>query len=86
MKCRSCKDCKSHTSIETVSLREEAEQAVINASVKMDLESCTITARLPLMYDPVKRLAPNRSIALKTYNQQVKKLNLPTNANDKQDV
>ena len=38
------------------------------------------------MFDPVKRLAPNKAVALKVYNQQVKKLNNPANATDKSDV
>lgn len=84
--CRNCKACKSHDSIEAISLKEEAEQALINASVSIDTKSCITTARLPLMYDPLKRLAPNKSIALKVYNQQVKKLNNPNNAQDKADV
>ena len=84
--CRSCKDCKTHESIEAISIKEEAEQAVINSSVSIDTDTCTTTARLPLMFDPVKRLAPNKAVALKVYNQQVKKLNNPTNATDKSDV
>ncbi|XP_066928171.1 uncharacterized protein [Clytia hemisphaerica] len=84
--CRNCKDCKSHESIEAISIKEEAEQAIINSSVSIDTNTCTTTARLPLMFDPVKRLAPNKSVALKVYSQQIKKLNNPTNAQDKSDV
>lgn len=49
-----------------MSVKEEAEQEVINKSVSI--------ATLPFMYDPVTQLAPNRDVALKVYNQQVSRL------------
>ena len=42
----------------------------------------TTTALLPLMFNPLYKLAPNKDKAL--YNQQVKKLN--QNSQDKEDV
>ena len=84
--CRECKDCRTHDSIESISLKEEAEQALIESSVSIDIESRITTARLPVLYDPAKRLAPNKSVALKVYEQQVRKLNKPENAKDKTDV
>ena len=84
--CRDCISCKKHDSIETVSLKEEAEQAVINASVTIDLNQSITTARLPFISNPITRLAPNKAIALKVYEQQVKKLNNPLNLKDKADV
>lgn len=84
--CRECKDCKSHNSLESISIKEEAEQALIESSVVIDTESCITTARLPVLYDPANRLAPNKSVALKIYQQQIQKLNKHENAKDRLDV
>ena len=84
--CRDCKACKKHDSIEAVSLKEEAEQAIINASVTIDLSKSITTARLPFISNPIARLAPNKATALKVYEKQVKKLNNPLNVKDKADV
>ncbi|XP_066926194.1 uncharacterized protein [Clytia hemisphaerica] len=84
--CRECKDCKTHDSIESISLKEEAEQALIESSVSIDIESHITTARLPVLYNPAKRLAPNKPVALKVYEQQIRKLNKPENTKDKSDV
>jgi len=37
--CRSCKNCKNHDEIESISIKEEAEQSIIDASVKVDLST-----------------------------------------------
>lgn len=84
--CRECKDCKNHDSTEAISIREDAEQAIINSSVHVDLANKVTTARLPFICDPTEKLLPNKSIALKVYQQQLRKLNKPENANDKQDI
>ena len=86
IKCRSCPSCKSSEHQQEVSIREEAEQEIINESVKLDLATNTITATLPLLQDPTTKLAPNKEIALKVYEQQLKKLNKVENERDKQDI
>ena len=49
--CRECKDCKNLDSIQAVSIREEAEQFIINTSVKVDLSSRITEATLPFVSD-----------------------------------
>ena len=83
--CRTCSKCKNHDEYETISLREEVEQHIIESSITLNHDESTITATLPFISDP-KRLANNKSKAMKVYNQQLRKLNLPTNAKDKQDI
>ena len=73
--CRECKKCKNYDSHEAVSIREEAEQAIINSSVDIDLTTRVAKAKLPFINDPHSKLAPNKMIATKVYNQQLKKLN-----------
>ena len=60
------------------------EENLIAQSVKVDVTRHTSTAKLPLIYDPLIRLQPNKHKALKTYSQQLKKLN--NNPADKADV
>ncbi|XP_066927799.1 uncharacterized protein [Clytia hemisphaerica] len=84
-KCRECKDCK-HDSNETISIREEVEQTIINKSVTIDFDKSITTAHLPFTADPTKRLSNNREKAMKVYQQQIKKLNNPKNFQDKQDI
>ena len=75
-----------HDSIEAVSVKEEAEQAIINVSITIDLSKSITTARLPFILNPITRLAPNKATALKVYEQQIKKLSNPLNVKDKADV
>ena len=86
IKCRSCSTCKSSDHQQDISIREEAEQELINQSVKLDLNTNTVTATLPLLQDPSIRLSPNKDIAMKVYQQQLKKLNKVENQQDKQDI
>ena len=74
IKCRACKDCKNSPHQEEISIKEEVEQHLIDSSITVDLNNKQIIARLPFIDDPSKKLAPNKSIALKIYNQQIKKL------------
>ena len=67
-----------------MSVKEEVEQDVINKSVKVDIDRRIATALLPLMFNLLHKLAPNKDKALCIYNQQVKKLN--QNPQDKEDV
>ena len=65
-----------------MSVKEEVEQDVINKSITVDTDRRT--ALLPLMFNPLYKLAPNKDKVLHVYNQQVKKLN--QNPQDKKDV
>ena len=56
------------------SIKEEAEQDMINQSVHVNLKRQAI-ANLPSMHYPAIELYPNKTEALKVYNQQLKKLN-----------
>ena len=81
--CRNCKACKEHSRSD-MSVKEEVEQDVIKKSITVDTDRRIITALLPLMFNPLHKLALNKDKALCIYNQQVKKLN--QNPEDKEDV
>ena len=82
--CRNCKACNEHSQADMMSVKEEKEQDVNNKSVTVDTDRRITTALLPLMFNPLRKLAPNKDKALCIYNQQVKKLN--QNPQDKEDV
>ena len=84
--CRNCKACKHETTNDIISIKEEVEQSLINASVSIDFDTHTATASLPFIQDPLTRLTNNRDKALKVYQQQVNKLNQSANDRDKQDI
>ena len=63
--CRGCQKCKNGDKIEKVSLKEEYEQSLIDASVTVDIDAGVSTATLPFLVDPEKRLADNKEMALK---------------------
>ena len=67
-----------------MSVTEEVEQDFINKSVTVDTDRKITTALLPLMFNLLHKLAPNKDKALCIYNQRVKKLN--QNPQDKEDV
>ena len=73
-KCRDCADCKSGEHIESISIRAEREQSIIDASVSVDFQHGRTEALLPFMEDPAEKLIPNKDIALKVYRQQTRKL------------
>ena len=76
--CRGCKTCKENAQYENVSIREEVEQDLIVRSVTVDTINHKCIARLPFMFDPRVKLAPNIKQALKVYNQMVRMLqNVP---------
>ena len=84
--CRNCKSCKHFDEYEAISLKEEVEQDIINSSVTVNLEDSTTTASLPFVANPLRRLAPNKDRAMKVFSQQLRKLNKPSNSQDKEDV
>ena len=83
-KCRGCRDCVKSMETECISIQEEVEQALIDKSVKVNLDLNCTSALLPFLSDPIAILASNEKIALKIYQNQVKNLN--KNKKDKEDV
>ena len=63
---------------------DEVHQSLINTSVKVDLEKGEVIAKLPFLSDPTKKLKSNKSVAMKIYYAQIKKLSI--DPNDKNDV
>ena len=74
IKCRSCNACKNDEDLETVSVKEEIEQDLINNSVSVHTKNQVAIASLLLTHSPEKRLAPDRHKAEKVYKQQLRKL------------
>ena len=69
--CRNCSKCKNGDTLEAISFREEAEQALIEQSVELDPEKSVLWAKLPFILDPVAMLRPNRFIAEKVLKSQL---------------
>ena len=63
--CRSCQECIKGSGYERISIKQEAEQELIKASVKIDLEKGRAFADLPFKLDPHEYLADNSQVALK---------------------
>ena len=76
VRCRGCKDCKSGAKIEFISIQEEVERGIIDQSVEVNLSKGHVTAKLPFLCDPTKKLMSNEAIARKIYFAQIKKLNI----------
>ena len=70
--CRNCHACKNSDQVETLSLQEEKEQAQIEACVRLDNSSNTLFAKLPFIKDPEEKLKPNKRIAHKILDTQVR--------------
>ena len=84
IRCRECKNCLAGGKIEFISIQEEVEQGIIDQSVDVNLTEGHVTAKLPFLCDPTKKLVSNEPIAKKIYFAQVKKLNI--DPKDKDDV
>ena len=52
-KCEDCPDCRASATLKTSSLRERAEQKLIEASVRIDYDQCKTYVRYPFLSDPV---------------------------------
>merc|ERR1712048_1081236 len=72
--CRNCQKCKNGERIESISIKEEVEQDIINKSVSVDTSKGKTEAKLPFIQDPLKSLAPNKEKAVAVYNSQVRRL------------
>jgi len=69
--CRNCSKCRNGDILEAVSFKEEAEQAIIEASVELDPVKNVVWAKLPFIEDPVANLQPNRFVAEKVLKTQL---------------
>ena len=83
-RCRECKDFKCAEQIEYISVIDEVQQSLINKSVEVNLEKGEVVAKLPFLSDPTEKLKSNKSVAMKIYRAQVKKLSI--DPKDKEDV
>ena len=72
IKCRNCADCRRGELLEEASLQEEAEQALIEASVWLEPEAKRLVCRLPFVKDPATALVDNRGQAEKIFASQLR--------------
>lgn len=72
MRCRNCNDCRKGDILERVSLQEESEQALIENCVSLNASERRLEARLPFVHDPLVNLTPNRNIAEKILESQMR--------------
>ena len=67
-----------------MSVKEEEEQDVIDKSIKVDFDRRITTELLPLMFNPLHKLAHNKNNTPRICNQKLNKLN--QKPHDKEDV
>ena len=70
--CRNCARCRSGDANEKVSLQEEREQAMIEDLVTLNVEKKVLEAGLPFIENPAEALKPNRHIAEKVFEAQMR--------------
>ena len=73
--CRNCSRCRNGDELEKTSLKEENEQYLIESSVTLDVENSSLVAKLPFIEDPNLKLKPNRYVAEKILESQLKIIN-----------
>ena len=73
--CRNCKDCLKGPILEAISLKDEAEQNLIEKCVDVDIKLRITMARLPFILNPDTHLVNNEHVALKVFNSQLRILN-----------
>ena len=74
VRCRNCSKCRQGETLETVSLKEEQEQFLIDQSVSFHPDKKLLLAKLPFTSDPSVSLRPNRFTAEKILDSQVRQL------------
>ena len=70
--CRNCQACRDAHGTERISLREEAEEAIIKDAVKLDYENKRFICTLPLRGKPEDFLTTNKHEAAKILEKQVR--------------
>ena len=70
--------CKNVPRLESVSIQEEVEEALISRCVTVDLDRGISSAKLPFLVDPDNRIndGEQRAVALKVFRSQVRNLSL----------
>ena len=71
-RCRNCHRCRDGERLEAVSLKEEAEQVLIEELVEFLPDKSILQAKLPFIQPPEKMLTPNRRIAEKVLESQLR--------------
>ena len=77
--CAKCLNCRKSQRSNAVSLQEAREQVIIELSVKICTDTCTVIAKYPFLKDPVDFLSArhngpnNKDQALKIYKGQCRK-------------
>ena len=82
--CRNCSKCKNGDVLEKVSLREEMEQSMIENSVVLKVKERRLEATLPFTEEPNERLKPNRHVAERVFQSQLR--NIEKNPDIQDDV
>ena len=72
IRCRNCQDCRNSDHMEKISLQEEREQKSIEDAVSYNPEKKRLVASLPFVKSPGEFLKPNKSVATKVFNSQMK--------------
>ena len=70
--CRNCLKCKDSELQEKISLNEEVEQALVERSLRLEAKSRKLWAKLPFIKDPAVHLNPNRYLAEKIFDRQMR--------------
>ena len=70
--CRNCTRCRESVDTEKISLREEAEEAEIKSSVKLDFKNKRFVCKLPLRGKIEDFLSTNKTTAEKVLEKQCK--------------
>ena len=74
--CKECLKCKNGPRLESVSIQEEVEEALITRCVTVDPAKGTASAKLPFLVDPENHINVDeqKSVALKVFQSQVRNL------------
>ena len=72
--CRNCHRCKQSETLESTSLREESEQALIEACVNFEPDNKRLVSTLPFILPPKENLLPNRYQAEKILSSQMARI------------
>jgi len=74
IKCRHCPDCRQADRLESASFKEEHEQHLIENSVRFNPAEKRLVSTLPFIAPPKENLFPNRFLAQKVLDSQMKKV------------
>ena len=73
--CRGCLKCKNGVRLDAISIQEEVEQSMIERAVRVDIDQCRSSSKLPFVVaDPDSRIVPNEQDALNVYWGQTRML------------